>query len=116
MYKVKWKGYPDSQCTWEPVKNLKNVQDMIDTFQKKNEKLLNQALRNNQYHKNNGKKKTVKDSEVARPTGSLGKSRKLVKKSQFSVEKNKQMIRYDQDKSSQLDDYYVPKPNIESNN
>lgn len=40
LYKVKWEGYPDSQSTWEPVKNLRSVQDMIDAFEKKNEKRL----------------------------------------------------------------------------
>lgn len=40
LYKVKWEGYPDSQSTWEPVKNLRAVQDMIEAFEKKNEKKL----------------------------------------------------------------------------
>lgn len=25
LYKVKWKGYPYSECTWEERKNLKNL-------------------------------------------------------------------------------------------
>ena len=34
-YKIKWDNYPMWQCTWEPVKNLTNVQYMIDEFNNK---------------------------------------------------------------------------------
>lgn len=31
-YKVKWEGYPLSQCTWEPAENLQNVLDMVEEY------------------------------------------------------------------------------------
>ena len=34
MYLVKWKGYPASQNTWEPPKNLDTVKDMVQAFEK----------------------------------------------------------------------------------
>lgn len=34
LYKVKWEGYPLSQCTWEPIENLQNVLDMVDEYEK----------------------------------------------------------------------------------
>ena len=34
MYKIKWKGYPVSQCTWEPVAHLSNCIDMVKDFEK----------------------------------------------------------------------------------
>jgi hypothetical protein len=29
IYKVKWKGYPESDATWEPIENI-NDQEVID--------------------------------------------------------------------------------------
>ena len=34
LYKVKWKGYDESECTWEPLENLNTVQAMVDAFNK----------------------------------------------------------------------------------
>ena len=34
-YKVKWEGFPLSDSTWEPLKNLKNVMDMVEEFESK---------------------------------------------------------------------------------
>lgn len=32
-YKVKWVGWPESQCTWEPLQNLENVQELVCEFE-----------------------------------------------------------------------------------
>ena len=32
QYKVKWEGYPYSQCTWEPLENLQTVTELIDQY------------------------------------------------------------------------------------
>jgi len=35
LYKIKWQGYSEAQCTWEPASNVVYVQDMIDEFEAK---------------------------------------------------------------------------------
>ena len=34
-YLVKWKNYPDSEDTWEPLRNLANCQLLLQQFQQK---------------------------------------------------------------------------------
>ena len=33
-YLVKWVGYSDEECTWEPLANLSTVKEMIEEFEK----------------------------------------------------------------------------------
>jgi len=34
-YYVKWKNWPDSDNTWEPIANLESSQDLIDEYEEK---------------------------------------------------------------------------------
>lgn len=34
-YKVKWEGYSEEECTWEPRENLRNVKYLVDEFEGK---------------------------------------------------------------------------------
>ena len=31
-YKIKWEGYSMSECTWEPMKNLETVKELVDEY------------------------------------------------------------------------------------
>lgn len=37
-YLVHWKGFDESERTWEPYKNLKSVQDMVNKFNREEKK------------------------------------------------------------------------------
>ncbi len=50
-YKIKWEGYPMSQCTWEPLKNLETAKDLVDEFERLH------PLPSQQKNKNDAKKK-----------------------------------------------------------
>ena len=49
FYKIKWKGYPENQATWEPVRNVRGVQDMIEEFEIRNGKKMGERMRTNHY-------------------------------------------------------------------
>jgi hypothetical protein len=34
-YLIKWKNYPEHDATWEPIKNLRNSQNLIEDFERK---------------------------------------------------------------------------------
>ncbi len=75
-YKIKWEGYPMSQSTWEPMKNLDTAKELVDEYDrlhplptkkqslksenKKKDSLLNQK-------RNITKQEIVKDEEENNP-------------------------------------------------
>ena len=32
QYKIKWEGYPMNESTWEPMKNLETVKDLVEEY------------------------------------------------------------------------------------
>ena len=65
LYKIKWKGYPISDCTWEPMSHLQYMKDMVQKFNAKldsakngTNSLLNKENENSD-NKNNGKKRIL---------------------------------------------------------
>ena len=35
LYQVKWKGWPSTDSTWEPLRNLDNCMPLVSAFEKK---------------------------------------------------------------------------------
>jgi hypothetical protein len=33
LFKIKWKGWPMTSCTWEPLENLENIPEMLAKFE-----------------------------------------------------------------------------------
>ena len=46
-YKILWVDFPESECTWEPVENLKKVNYMVEEFEKNFSKKPNRRKRKN---------------------------------------------------------------------
>lgn len=67
-YKIKWEGYPMSQCTWEPLKNLETVKELLTEFDN-NHHLSNKSSKptNEKQKKNNsltGKKRRQTEDQT----------------------------------------------------
>ena len=48
-YLIKWEDYPDSENTWEPLKNLGSIKDLVDEYDKQFPKEKNENEKNNDY-------------------------------------------------------------------
>ena len=76
QYKVKWEGYPYSQCTWEPLENLQTVIELIDQYNESQQTTSKKVKKDNEEdylhkkrknsgsdaHKEEKEKKTDKES------------------------------------------------------
>jgi hypothetical protein len=78
-YKIKWKGYSINESTWEPLKNLKNIEEMVSEFDKNFEKNVS---------KKNDKK--LKKSEERGATTGISLS---LEENESGLEKNKSEVK-----------------------
>ncbi len=62
QYKIKWEGYPMTQCTWEPIENLKNALYLVEEFNK-NHPMKNNKSKNNKDLKVLNKKRNNEQKE-----------------------------------------------------
>ena len=68
-YLIKWEGYPENQCTWEPVAHLDSVPEMIEEFEK-NYKKKEPTKSKEAPRKSNDKPAKTKDTKGAKPSKS----------------------------------------------
>ena len=71
FYLIKWEGYPITDCSWEPISHLSNVNDMVKEFDDNfpnsiNHKYLKEfklELKKYKHHKNTEKSKKLKNTK-----------------------------------------------------
>ena len=92
LYKVKWEGYDIDQCTWEPLKNLFNVQKFINEYEKKHKQSNQNSL--NKKHKRNSSlsKNSINNKEKKSEQKSLSKIRSEIVSNFDSNKKQKKNI------------------------
>jgi len=69
FYKVKWVGYPEDQCTWEPLANLWNVKKMLKDYE--NEQEFIESMQQSTATQNNG-------SSLEKPSTKVSKKSKAI--------------------------------------
>ena len=75
FYLIKWKDYPITQCSWEPISHLHNVIDMVNEFndnfpysiKQESLKVFNNEFNHYKIHKKKNKKKK-KDNKICKET------------------------------------------------
>ena len=68
-YLIKWEDYPDSENTWEPLKNLGSIKDLVDEYDKQFPKEKNENEKKNDYLN----KKRNNDNIIVNDINSNGK-------------------------------------------
>lgn len=85
QYKVKWEGYPYSQCTWEPLEHLQTVFELIDQY---NESQQTTSKKSKKEKDEEHLRKKRKNSSESAKSGESSKSKKLKSKSSEKNERN----------------------------
>ena len=88
---VKWQGYPENESTWEPLSHLAKVLDMVDNFEKNNNKTAPKSQSRSKAGDNKliGKKrsKPSQDNDDGISSDSLNKNKKALKSSNITDNK-----------------------------
>ena len=84
LYKIKWEGYPISQCTWEPMKNLESAKELVEEYDRSNpennQKTTNHKKKDNSFL--NKKRNEEKEKEENEEKEKEEKEEKVEEKNQ----------------------------------
>ena len=79
-YKVKWKGFPLSEATWETPDNLGNAQDLIDHYEEKKKPVLGKKRKREETEDVKNPKKMAKKYILSNLGSVTKKNKALFKK------------------------------------
>ena len=102
-YKIKWEGYPLSQSTWEPMKNLLNAKALIDEYDKTHPVNITNTNDNLKSKENSfsNKKKKINDGV----SKSNQENEDLIKnKRDIDNDENSNILLYENENSYKIDD------------
>ena len=86
QYKVKWEGYPYSQCTWEPLEHLQTVFELIDQYNESQQTTSKKSIK--EKDEEHLRKKRKKSSSVSQEEKSEESSNSRKIKSNSSEKKD----------------------------
>ena len=87
QYKVKWEGYPYSQCTWEPLENLQTVIELIDQYNESQQTTSKKVKKDNEedyLHKK--RKNSGSDAHEEKKEKKTDKESSNIKKSEVTLD------------------------------
>ena len=100
-YKIKWEGYPLSQSTWEPMKNLENCRHLVEEYDKCHP--INVDAETPKKKENNNKKKKINE-EVVKENEEDQKNKKDSDKTTENNDENSKILIYENVNSYKVDD------------
>ena len=95
LYRIRWVGFPDSQCTWESIEHLSNVLDMVIDFEKNLEtRSMNSTLVES--NSSTRKKRSKKASRYSSFTKYIKAPKRIVSEEQDSNDSSNSEFTYTQ--------------------
>jgi hypothetical protein len=101
-YKIKWEGYPLSQSTWEPLKNLENAHHLIEEFDKTHPKDVDSDTPKIKENLNSNKKRKTEETikEIKENEEELNNQKEIIDE---KSDENSKILIYENENSYKVD-------------